>query len=64
MKNRILMTLALVATLFTFSNFVNAPASTPSNSESTTREALKAKFTNSKAGQLIIKKIEKQTVKN
>ncbi|TAH20567.1 MAG: hypothetical protein EAZ08_05735 [Cytophagales bacterium] len=57
------MTMALVATLFTFSNFVNAPAATPSISERTTKEELKAKFTNSKAGQLLIKKMEKQIAK-
>lgn len=62
MKNRILMTMALVATLFTFSNFISVPASTPSNS-TPTKEELKAKFTNSKAGQLLIKKIEKQAIK-
>ncbi len=62
MKNRILMTMALVATLFTFSNFVSVPASTPSNS-TPTKEELKAKFTNSKAGQLLIKKLEKQAIK-
>jgi Flp pilus assembly protein TadB len=70
MKNRILMTLALVATLLTFSNFVSVPATTPSNSAPTkeeTKAAKKAekmeKFLNSKTGQWLIKRAEKQAIK-